>query len=87
MEHTQLNSQGRYIGRSRTMMPHMHNEDQFVFERQQVHEYEIAQRQQLAALRQLRPSFMHSLLGSLGAFFVRLGTRIQQYNQHTERAM
>ncbi len=69
------------------MMPHIHNEDQFMFERQQAREREIAQKHQLAALRQTHPSFMHSLIGSLGAFFVGLGTRMQRYDQHTERSV
>lgn len=68
-------------------MPHIHSNDYLVFERLHEREYEAEQQRQLARLSRLHPSRVHHLIGNLGAFFVALGTKLQQVEQHGEHAV
>ncbi len=68
-------------------MPHLHSEEYLAFER--LHERQLQMEQQRQLSHQSRPllNSMQRLIGSLGTFFVALGTRLQQVKQHSERAV
>lgn len=68
-------------------MSHIHNTDHLLFERFQERQHEIEQQRQLAHSRQPGPSRLQYLIGSLGTFFVTLGTKLQQFKQRHEQVV
>ena len=61
-------------------MSHIHSTENLVFERLQEHQRLRNQRGQRAPRR--IPS--RHLIGSLGAFFIAMGTKLQKIEQHSE---
>jgi hypothetical protein len=68
-------------------MAHLHNEEYLVFERLHERERQIELQQKLANQRKLQLNSMQRLIGSIGAFFVALGTRMQKVQRHGENAV
>jgi hypothetical protein len=68
-------------------MAHLHSEEYLVFERLHERERQIEQQHKLAYQRERHLNSMQRLIGSIGTFFVALGTRMQKVQQHGEHAV
>ncbi len=68
-------------------MTHIHNEEYLLLERLHERQNELEQRHRLAHLRKSYLSRVQHLIGALGRFFIALGTKMQQVEQHDEPAV
>ena len=68
-------------------MSHIHSTENLVFERLQQRQHEQDQLRQ--RVRQDKPRLMRSrhLIGGLGAFFVSIGTKLQQVERRSKHAV
>jgi len=70
--------------RSKMMMPHNLNEEQYMAERTRERQRELDQRHLLASLRQPRRPMLHGLIENVGTVLVTLGIRMQRFVQSRE---
>lgn len=68
-------------------MPHIHTEEYLAFERLHERQREIDTQRRLSHRHESHLINIQPLLGSLGTFFIALGTRMQQVKQHGEHSV